>query len=112
MHILLYFCFMYACDSITVYQCFYIVVFLFYLVLLWFILLFFSFYLILSILFLFLFFAYRVLDMIRFAMFIVFYGDREWMMPLRFIRRTNIVLLRLFSFCYRCFVCWYECSSF
>ena len=58
------------------------------------------------------FFAYRVLDMIRFAMFIVFYGDREWMMPLRFIRRTNIVLLRLFSFCYRCFVCWYECSSF
>ena len=42
--------------------------------------------------------------------------DREWMMPLRFIRSTNTVLFLIFFtlifFCYRCFVCWYECASF
>lgn len=35
--------------------------------------------------------------------------DREWMMPLRFIRSTNTVLFLIFFtlifFCYRCFVC-------
>lgn len=86
------------------------VAFLFYLVLLWFILLFYS--------LLFLLFAYHVLYnhvlyMICLVVFVLW--DREWMMPLRFIRSTNTVLfffLCLFSFCYRCFVCWYECASF
>ncbi len=64
------------------------VAFLFYLVLLWFILLFYS--------LLFLLFAYHVLSVIYDTLAVFVLWDKEWMMPLRFIRSTNTVLFLIF----------------